>query len=94
MSGFSREQLNDLLADQLKGWSLDEGCLYREWRFTNWAKAAEAFKAVSVLAEEADHHPKVCVEWGRLALWLKTHDGDFIGEKDLSLALQLNSTIA
>jgi len=29
-----------------------------------------------------------------LALWLKTHDGDFIGEKDLSLALQLNSTIA
>ena len=94
MSGFSREQLNDLLADQLKGWSLDEGCLYREWRFTNWAKAAEAFKAVSVLAEEADHHPKVCVEWSRLALWLKTHDGDFIGEKDLSLALQLNSTIA
>ena len=94
MSGFSREQLNDLLADQLKGWSLDEGCLYREWRFANWAKAAEAFKAVSVLAEEADHHPKVCVEWGRLALWLKTHDGDFIGEKDLSLALQLNSTVA
>jgi 4a-hydroxytetrahydrobiopterin dehydratase len=94
MSGFSQAQLNDLLADQLKDWLLDEGCLYREWQFTNWAKAAEAFKAVSVLAEQADHHPKVCVEWGRLALWLKTHDGDFIGEKDLSLALQLNSTIA
>lgn len=94
MSGFSQAQLNDLLADQLKDWLLDEGCLYREWLFTNWAKAAEAFKAVSVLAEQADHHPKVCVEWGRLALWLKTHDGDFIGEKDLSLALQLNSTIA
>jgi len=94
MSGFSQAQLNDLLADHLKDWLLDEGCLYREWRFTNWAKAAEAFKAVSVLAEQADHHPKVCVEWGRLALWLKTHDGDFIGEKDLSLALQLNSTIA
>ena len=94
MSGFSQAQLNDLLADQPKDWFLDEGCLYREWRFTNWAKAAEAFKAVSVLAEQADHHPKVCVEWGRLALWLKTHDGDFIGEKDLSLALQLNSTIA
>jgi 4a-hydroxytetrahydrobiopterin dehydratase len=93
MSGFSQAQLNDLLADQLKDWLLDEGCLYREWRFTNWAKAAEAFKAVSVLAEQADHHPKVCVEWGRLALWLKTHDGDFIGEKDLILALQLNSTI-
>ena len=94
MSGFSQAQLNDLLADQLKDWFLDEGCLYREWRFTNWAKAAEAFKTVSVLAEQADHHPKVCIEWGRLALWLKTHDGDFIGEKDLSLALQLNSTIA
>jgi 4a-hydroxytetrahydrobiopterin dehydratase len=94
MSSFSQAQLNDLLAGQLKDWSLDEGCLYREWRFTNWAKAAEAFETVSVLAEQADHHPKVCVEWGRLALWLKTHDGDFIGEKDLSLALQLNSSIA
>jgi len=43
MSGFSQAQLNDLLADQLKDWLLDEGCLYREWRFTNWAKSAEAF---------------------------------------------------
>jgi 4a-hydroxytetrahydrobiopterin dehydratase len=94
MSGFSQTQLNDLLAGELNEWSLDDGCLYREWRFTNWAKAAEAFQIVSVLAEHADHHPKACVEWGRLALWLKTHDGDVIGEKDLSLALQLNSSIA
>jgi 4a-hydroxytetrahydrobiopterin dehydratase len=94
VSGYSQIQLNNLLAGELNDWSLDDGCLYREWQFTNWAKAAEAFQIVSVLAEQADHHPKVCVEWGRLALWLKTHDGDFIGEKDLSLALQLNSTIA
>jgi 4a-hydroxytetrahydrobiopterin dehydratase len=94
VSGYSQIQLNDLLAGELNDWSLDDGCLYREWQFTNWAKAAEAFQIVSVLAEQADHHPKVCVEWGRLALWLKTHDGDFIGEQDLSLALQLNSTIA
>ena len=94
MSGFSETQLNDLLAGELNEWSLDDGCLYREWRFTNWAKAAEAFQIVSELAEHADHHPKACVEWGRLTLWLKTHDGDFIGEKDLSLALQLNSSIS
>ena len=94
MSGFSQTQLNDFLAGELNEWSLDDGCLYREWQFTNWAKAAEAFQIVSVLAEQVDHHPKACVEWGRLAIWLKTHDGDFIGEKDLSLALQLNSSIA
>ena len=94
MSGFSQTQLNDLLAGELNEWSLDDGCLYREWRFTNWAKAAEAFQIVSELAEQADHHPKACVEWGRLAVWLKTQDGDFVGEKDLGLALQLNSSIA
>ena len=93
MPGFSQTQLNDLLAGELNEWSLDDGYLYRQWRFTNWVTAAEAFQIVSMLAEQADHHPKVCVEWGRLALWLKTHDGDFIGEKDLSLALQLNSAI-
>ncbi len=53
MSGFSQTQLNDLLAGELNEWSLDDGCLYREWRFTNWAKAAEAFQIVSVLAEQA-----------------------------------------
>ncbi len=94
MSGFSQTQLNDLFAGELNEWSLDNACLYREWRFANWAKAAEAFQLVSALAERVDHHPKVCVEWGRLAVWLKTHDGDFIGEKDLGLALQLNSSIA
>ena len=94
MSGFSQTQLNDLFAGELNEWSLDDDCLYREWRFTNWAKAAEAFQLVSDLAERVDHHPKVCVEWGRLAVWLKTHDDDFIGEKDLGLALQLNSSIA
>ncbi len=93
MPGFSQAQLNDLLESELKKWSIDDCCLYREWQFTNWAKAAEAFQLVSELAEHVDHHPRVCVEWGRLALWLKTHDGDFIGEKDLSLALQLNSSI-
>jgi len=93
MAGFSQEHLDDLLANELNNWSLDDGCLYREWRFSNWAEADRAFQRLSLLAEQADHHPKICIEWGRLAVWLKTHEGDFIGEKDLSLALQFNASI-
>ena len=55
-----------------------------EFNFDSYLQALDFAKAVALLAEEEDHHPKIVLEWGRVEVhWWShkikgLHKNDFI----------------
>jgi 4a-hydroxytetrahydrobiopterin dehydratase len=47
--------------------------LVREFRFRNFAAALHFANTVGALAEEADHHPALLLEWGKVRVSWWTH---------------------
>lgn len=46
--------------------------------------------AVGLLAEAAQHHPDILIQWNRVTLSLTTHDAGGLTEKDFALAQQID----
>ncbi len=77
-----REQLK-----KLKEWSLNEGKLYKEYKFRDFVTAFAFMTKVALVAEKMNHHPKWTNAWNKVEITLSTHDaGDVITEKDRALA--------
>ncbi|VAW68215.1 Pterin-4-alpha-carbinolamine dehydratase [hydrothermal vent metagenome] len=74
----------------LDGWKLtppgDPPCdnrrLYKNYRFDNFASALAFTNRVAELAEQANHHPRICIEWGAVSIHWWTHEvsGLFIND--------------
>lgn len=73
---------------ELNGWEINniDGIdrLAKVFNFDNYLQALDFAKAVALLAEEEDHHPKIVLEWGRVEVhWWShkikgLHKNDFI----------------
>lgn len=65
------------LLQYLPLWRIQEGedglLLERHWRFPDFATALDFCNRVAALAEEADHHPAILLEWGRVRVQWWTH---------------------
>lgn len=70
------EEIQVLLA-QLPDWNLirdgDVEKLHRSYDLKNFRQALTLAERVGALAEEADHHPMLVVEWGKLGVTWWTH---------------------
>jgi 4a-hydroxytetrahydrobiopterin dehydratase len=76
---------------QLPGWSVREGALQRDYRFPDF-DAAMAFAQVAArLAARQDHHPELCIEWGRCTVRWHTHSAGGITVNDIVCAAQLDA---
>jgi 4a-hydroxytetrahydrobiopterin dehydratase len=47
--------------------------------------------AVAYLAERANHHPDITIEWNRVTLTLSTHSAGGLTSADFALARQISS---
>ncbi|MDA8838230.1 4a-hydroxytetrahydrobiopterin dehydratase [Candidatus Poseidoniales archaeon] len=74
------------------GWAIVEHRLMREFEFDDFLSAKTFVDAISLLAEDANHHPEIHFGWGYVVIELYTHDEHQITEKDLALALRINQT--
>jgi len=66
----------------LPGWSLDQGKLYREFRFASFVEAFAFMTKVALLAEKRDHHPEWFNVYNTLKVHLSTHDAGGVTERD------------
>ena len=76
------------LISELSGWKINivNGIeqLVKTFKFDTYLQALNFTKAVAMLAEEEDHHPKIVLEWGRVEVhWWShkikgLHKNDFI----------------
>jgi 4a-hydroxytetrahydrobiopterin dehydratase len=75
----------------LRGWHREGSEIRKEYRHADF-KAAMAFvNRVADLAEAADHHPDILINYNRVTLTLTTHDSGGLTESDFRLASAIDA---
>src|SRR3954464_8793105 len=76
---------------ELPGWKQEGKALVKTFDLKGF-KAAMAFTGtVGELAERADHHPDILIQFSRVTVTLSSHDKGGITDRDLRLARQVEA---
>jgi len=76
---------------ELPGWKREGIALQKTYDMKGF-KAAMAFAGtVGELAERADHHPDIFIQYSKVTLTLSSHDRGGITDRDLRLARQIEA---
>ncbi len=89
----SDAEIQSALAE-LPGWKRDGKTLVKTFDLKGF-KAAMAFTGtVGELADRADHHPDIFIQFSKVTLTLSSHDKGGITDRDLRLARQIEAAFA
>ena len=77
---------------QLDGWEFENDALTKEWAFESFREAIAFTNAVAELADEADHHPDITINYDHVSLTLSTHSEGGVTEKDVALARTIETS--
>ena len=80
----------DRALETLEGWTLDDGKLYREFRFASFSEAFGFMTRTAFVADKLDHHPEWFNVYATVRVHLTTHDAGGLSEVDLELARAMN----
>ncbi|MCS6915618.1 MAG: 4a-hydroxytetrahydrobiopterin dehydratase [Myxococcales bacterium] len=83
-----------LASDALRGWTVQNGKLHREYQFGNFIEAFGFMTRVALLAEGANHHPDWSNVYNRVVIDLVTHEAGGITRRDLELAAKIEEQAA
>jgi 4a-hydroxytetrahydrobiopterin dehydratase len=68
-------------------WQVVEGHqLEKTYRFNNFQEALDFTNEVGALAESVDHHPEICLTWGKAKITIWTHSIGGLSEADFVFA--------
>jgi 4a-hydroxytetrahydrobiopterin dehydratase len=72
------------LAEALGGdWQVVDGHhLEKTYRFPDFQQALDFTNRIGALAEKVNHHPDICLGWGRVQVTLWTHKIDGLADAD------------
>jgi 4a-hydroxytetrahydrobiopterin dehydratase len=79
----THSQIETSLA-RLHGWTLDGDAIRKQYTFPDFRAAMAFVNRVAELAEEADHHPDITVNYRRVTLVYSTHSAGGLTEKDFA----------
>lgn len=86
-------QLLEALA-ALPGWSIVDGKLHKEFKFSDFTAAFGFMTKVAIEADAMNHHPTWCNIWNRVIIDLVTHEaGNQISELDVALAQKIERLV-
>jgi 4a-hydroxytetrahydrobiopterin dehydratase len=77
-------------AAALDGWELRGTAIRKQYRFDGFPAAIAFVNRVAELAEQADHHPDVLIEYDKVTLTLTSHDTGGLTERDFRLARRID----
>jgi 4a-hydroxytetrahydrobiopterin dehydratase len=81
----------ELALKQVPDWKLNaNGEIEKTFVSTDFKSSLMFVGAVSLLAEKANHHPDILIQWNRVKLSLITHDSGGLTDKDFELAKKCN----
>ena len=67
--------------------------IHKSYEFKDFAESMRFVRKVADLAEVANHHPKIQIDYNRVELWFTTHDKGKVTEKDENLAEQVDTLV-
>jgi 4a-hydroxytetrahydrobiopterin dehydratase len=89
MTVLSDQEISDGLAG-LDGWVRQGDSIVHVETLADFKAAILYVGAVAYLAEAANHHPDVTVQWNKVTLTLSTHSAGGLTGNDFALAGQIN----
>ena len=78
------------LLSKVKGWSVVNGKLHREFACQDFVTAFGSMTRVALVAEKMDHHPEWFNVWNKVVIDLTTHSVKGISDYDFVLAEKIN----
>lgn len=75
----------------LSGWQRAGLEIRKEYRFADFKAAMVFVNRVADLAEAADHHPDIVINYSRVTLALTSHDLGGLTERDFRLATRIDA---
>lgn len=75
----------------LTGWEIDGDRLRKRYTLDSFPAAIAFVNRVAALAEAADHHPDILIEYRHVTLTLTTHDSGGLTARDFSLAARIDA---
>ena len=79
------------MADSIHNWAvIERHHIECEFEFSDFKKALEFVNQVGALAEEQEHHPDICLAWGKVDVSIWTHKIDGLTESDFILAAKID----
>ena len=90
MARLSDEEARRRLSS-LKGWEIDGDHLRKQYTLDTFPAAIAFVGRVAELAEAADHHPDILIEYRKVTLTLTTHDEGGLSARDFSLAARIDA---
>ena len=85
MSLLSEDEIIERLA-AVPAWTRDGGSIVHVQTLAGFNAAMLYVSAVGYLAEAADHHPDITIQWNKVTLTLSTHSAGGLTDKDFALA--------
>ncbi len=71
-------------------WTRAGDSISRQFTLKSFSAALMFAATVGHLAEAADHHPDILIQWKHVTLTLSTHSAGGLTEKDFALARQVD----
>ncbi|HWG61602.1 MAG TPA: 4a-hydroxytetrahydrobiopterin dehydratase [Streptosporangiaceae bacterium] len=90
MDVLSDSQIRDELA-AVPGWTKAGDSITASVKLADFRAAMLYVGAVAYLAEEANHHPDILIQWNQVTLTLSTHSAGGLTAADFALARRINS---
>jgi 4a-hydroxytetrahydrobiopterin dehydratase len=73
-------------------WDLvEDHHLTKTYRFDNFQEALDFTNRVGALAESVDHHPEICMTWGKATITIWTHSIGGLSEADFIFAARADA---
>ena len=85
MPKLSQEQINQQL-QSLPGWQSKDNAISKLYRFKEFMDGIDFVNRIARIAEAADHHPDILINYTRVTFTCSTHTDGGVTEKDLKLA--------
>ena len=85
MAKLSTEQITERLK-ALAGWEYKDNAISKMFKFKEYLHGIEFVQKVAEIAEAADHHPDITINYTRVTFSCSTHDAGGVTEKDFKLA--------
>ena len=92
MDKLSSSELEEAVKS-LPGWSRPGDVLTKQIEFPSFPDLVSFLVKIAFLAEAADHHPDMLIQYRRLTINLSTHTVHGITQKDIALARQIEAAL-
>ena len=82
--------IQEQIKASLKDWVFENNQIQKTFQFDNFVEAINFVNRLASLAEKANHHPDISIQYNKVTINLSTHDAGEVTQKDISLESEID----